>query len=157
MTKPKKTMKTNKETTGEGFIDLTAASEAQHEAWPTTTKETTAERIAKHPMYSPSDLKYLRKKGYSDAEILAFWDRDHGLGCKPVQHRFTYTGTAGEVVQEVLRDNLSPQAVAAIAAHLFAASTKNDGVNREIRWFADQLVSMVGTDQYNALCEEVGL
>jgi len=158
MTKSKKTMKTNKETTGEGFIDLTAASEAQHEAWPkTTTKETTAERIANHPMHSLSDLKYLRKKGYSDQEILAFWDRDHGMGHKPVQHRFTYTGTAGEVVPEVLRDNLSPQTIAAIAAHLFAASTKNDGVNKEIRWLADQLVSMVGTDQYNALCEEVGL
>jgi len=123
----------------------------------TKSKKTTAERIANHPMRSLSDLKYLRKKGYSDSEILAFWDRDHGMGHKPVQHRFTYTGTAAEVVQEVLRDNLSPQAIAAIAAHLFAASTKNDGVNKEIRWFADQLVSMVGTDQYNALCEEVGL
>jgi len=120
-------------------------------------EHTTAERIAKHPMYSHSDLNYLRKKGYGDQEILAFWDRDHGLGCKPVQHRLTYTGSAAEVVRDVLRDNLSPQAVAAVAAHLFAASTKNDGVNKEIRWFADQLVSMVGTDQYNALCEEVGL
>ena len=116
-----------------------------------------AQRIAEHPMYSPSDLKYLRKKGYSGREIIAFWDRDHKLGCKPVQHRFTYTGETAEVVRDVLRDNLTPQAVAAIAAHLFAASTKNDGVNKEIRWFADQLVSMVGTDQYNALCEEVGL
>ena len=116
-----------------------------------------ADRIAKHPMYSPSDLKYLRKKGYSDDEILAFWDRDHGLGHKPVQHRFTYIGESAEVVRDVLRDNLSPQAVAAIAAHLFAAGTKNDGVNKKIRWLADQLVGMVGTDQYNALCEEVGL
>ena len=123
----------------------------------TKPKKTTAERIANHPMHSLSDLKYLRKKGYSDQEILAFWDRDHGLGCKPVEHRLTYTGSPREVVQDVLRDNLSPQAVAAIAAHLFAAGTKNDGVNKEIRWFADQLVSMVGTDQYNALCEEVGL
>jgi hypothetical protein len=90
-----------------------------------------AGRIAKHPMYSPSDLKYLRKKGYTDREILAFWDRDHGQGCQPVEHRFTYTGTAAEVVRDVLHDNLSPQAVAAIAAHLFAAGTKDDGVNKE--------------------------
>jgi len=157
MTKPKKTMKTNKETTGEGFIDLTAASEAQHEAWPTTTKETTAERIANHPMHSLSDLKYLRKKGYNDAEILAFWDRDHGMGHKPVEHRFTYSGTPGEVVQEVLRDNLSPQAIAAIAAHLHGiVKTKDEKVNREVAWFTEQLLEMLG-DQYNALCEEVGL
>ncbi len=116
-----------------------------------------ADRIANHPMYSPSDLKYLRKKGYSDSEILAFWDRDHSMGCKPVEHRVTYVGTAGEVVQDVLRDNLSPQAVAAIAAHLMAAGTKSDAVNKEIRWLADLLVGMVGSDQYNALCEEVGL
>ena len=62
-----------------------------------------------------------------------------------------------DVLEDAIRDNLSPQAVAAIAAHLFSASTKNDGVNKEIRWFADRLVSLVGTDQYNALCEEVGL
>ena len=117
----------------------------------------TAERIRNHPMYSASDLKYLRKKGYSDAEILAFWNRDHRLGCKPVHHRFTYTGSAGEVVRDVLRDNLSPQAVAAIAAHLRAAGTKDDGVNKEIAWLADLLIGMVGAGRYNALCEEVGL
>ena len=120
-------------------------------------EQTTADRIAKHPMYSPSDLKYLRKKGYSDQEILAFWDRDHGLGCKPVHHRFTYTGSPREVVQEVMRDNLSPQAVAAIAAHLHGiVKTKDDKVNGEVAWFAEQLLDMLG-DQYNALCEEVGL
>ena len=120
-------------------------------------EQTIADRIAKHPMYSPSDLKYLRQKGYSDQEILAFWDRDHGLGCKPVQHRFTYTGSPREVVHEVLRDNLSPRAVATIAAHLHGiVKTKDDKVNGEVAWFAEQLLEMLG-DQYNALCEEVGL
>jgi len=117
----------------------------------------TADRIAEHPMYSPSDLKYLRGKGYSDAEILAFWDRDHGLGCKPVQHRLTYDGTPREVLREALRDSLSPQAVAAIAAHLHGlVHTKSDAVNRQVAWFTEQLLDMVG-DQYNALCEEAGL
>jgi len=45
-----------------------------------------ADRIARHPMYSPSDLAYFRRKGYSDEEILAFWDRDHAMGCKPCHH-----------------------------------------------------------------------
>jgi len=117
----------------------------------------TADRIARHPMYSPTDLTYLRKKGYSDAEILAFWDRDHGLGCKPCEHRFTYTGSPREVVQEVMRDNLSPQAVAAIAAHLHGiVKTKDEKVNREVAWFTAQLLDMLG-EQYNALCEEIGL
>lgn len=47
----------------------------------------TNEMIRRHPLYSSSDLKYLRDKGYSDDEILAFWDRDHARGCKPVEHR----------------------------------------------------------------------
>ena len=121
-------------------------------------EKTIAERIAKHPMYSPGDLKYLRGKGYSDQEILAFWDRDHGLGCKPVQHRFTYIGSVDEVVRDVLKDNLSPEAVAAIAAFLDAATTKNDEVNRQIAWFVGQLIKMVGGDAaMNRLCDEVGL
>ncbi|OQB80306.1 MAG: hypothetical protein BWX88_04592 [Planctomycetes bacterium ADurb.Bin126] len=45
-----------------------------------------SDRIAKHAMYSPSDLAYFRRKGYSDEEILAFWDRDNAMGCKPCHH-----------------------------------------------------------------------
>ena len=68
-----------------------------------------AERIANHPMYSASDLAYLRRKGYGDAEILAFWGRDHAAGNKPVYH-----AKATEAMQDAIRDNLSPQAVAII-------------------------------------------
>ena len=122
------------------------------------SNKSAADRIAKHPMYSPSDLKYLRGKGYSDAEILAFWDRDHGLGCKPVQHRFTYTGSPREVVQEVMRDNLSPQAVAAIVAYLQPAGTNNSDVDRQVRWFAEELVKFLGGDeQQSRLADELGL
>lgn len=53
----------------------------------TKPKKTTAERIAKHPMNTPTDLAYFRRKGYSDREILAFWDRDLADGKKPVHHR----------------------------------------------------------------------
>jgi len=44
-------------------------------------------RMADHPMYTADDLAYLRSKGYSDDEVLAFWDRDHAAGCEPVHHR----------------------------------------------------------------------
>lgn len=119
--------------------------------------ERIANRIAKHPMYSPSDLKYLRKKGYSDEEILAFWDRDHGMGHKPLEHRFSYSGSGEEVLKDVLRDSFSPQAVAAISAYLRSAETKVESVNKEISYMADLLMNMVGVDEYNRLIEEVGL
>jgi hypothetical protein len=64
---------------------------------------------------------------------------------------------AQDVLGDAVRDSLSPKAVAAIAAHLFAASTKDSGVNKEIRWFADRLLSLVGVDEYNRLMDEVGL
>ena len=124
----------------------------------TKSKKSIAERIARHPMYSPSDLKYLRKKGYSDQEILAFWDRDHGMGCKPVEHQFTYSGTTAEVVQEVLRDNLSPEAVAAIVSYLQPVSTRDSAVNKEVAWFSEQLVELLGGyEQQTRLANELGL
>ena len=45
-----------------------------------------APRLTEHPMYTASDLAYFRRKGYGDDEILAFWDRDRGMGCKPTHH-----------------------------------------------------------------------
>ena len=56
-----------------------------------------------------------------------------------------------------MRDNLSPQAVAAIAAHLHGiVKTKDEKVNGEVAWFTEQLLEMLG-HQYNGLCEEIGL
>jgi len=56
-----------------------------------------------------------------------------------------------------LKDNLSPQAVAAIAAYLTAARVKNRRVQRQIEWFAGMLVDMLGVDEFNRLIDEVGL
>ena len=59
---------------------------------------------------------------------------------------------------DALKDNLSPQAVAAIVAYLQPAKTKSPAVDREVRWFADQLTVLVGgPEQQNRLAEEVGL
>jgi hypothetical protein len=76
----------------------------------------------------------------------------------PERHEtVAYSGDAAEVLRDVLRDNLSPQAVAVIAGHLHGmVNTKSDAVNSEVAWFTQQLLDMVG-DQYNALCEEAGL
>ena len=60
-------------------------------------------------------------------------------------------------VADALRDNLSPGAVAVIAAHLHGmVNTRDAAVNHQVAWFTDLLLGMVG-DNYNDLCEGVGL
>ncbi len=54
-----------------------------------TTNNDLSKRLREHPMHSISDLEYLRRKGYDDAQILAFWDRDHAAGKTPVIHAGT--------------------------------------------------------------------
>jgi hypothetical protein len=43
--------------------------------------------LKSHPMYTPSDLAYLRSHGYDDVEIRAFWERDQRLGKEPLHHQ----------------------------------------------------------------------
>ena len=65
-----------------------------------------------------------------------------------------------DTLSEMLKDNLSPEAVAAIAADVVARPTEapNASVNRELNWFTDCLVNLVGGDEaFNRLCEELGL
>ena len=63
-----------------------------------------------------------------------------------------------EMLIDALRDNLSPHAVAAMAAYLQGATTKNQDVNRQVHWFAELLATVVGgEDEINRLAEEVGL
>jgi len=58
---------------------------------------------------------------------------------------------------EHLREQFSPEAVAAIAAWLQPASTNNPEVDRQIQWLIDKIIEMLGADQYNALCDDLGL
>jgi len=58
---------------------------------------------------------------------------------------------------DALRELLSPEAVGAIVAWLQPATTKNAQVNIEIEWFRDTLLEMLGVDEFNRICEEVGL
>ena len=62
-----------------------------------------------------------------------------------------------EILFDAIKDNFSPQAVAAMAAYLQAANTKNREVNRQLAWFAKELVKLVGAKSYGQLLEEVGL
>jgi hypothetical protein len=59
---------------------------------------------------------------------------------------------------DALKDNLSPQAVAAIVAYLQPAQTKNEAVNRQLRWFSDRLTELVGgPGALGGLMDELGL
>ena len=57
-----------------------------------------------------------------------------------------------------IREQISPHAVAAIAACLQANRTNNPDVDRQVRWFHDQLCEMLGGDEHQSrLAEELGL
>ncbi|MFO8012584.1 MAG: hypothetical protein R6X20_04670, partial [Phycisphaerae bacterium] len=59
---------------------------------------------------------------------------------------------------DALKDNLSPQAVAAIVAYLQPARTSNPEVDRQLRWLADRLTGLVGgPEQLGRLCDGLGL
>ena len=63
-----------------------------------------------------------------------------------------------DLLTKALCENLSPHAVAAIAAYLQPVRTMDPEVVRQVRWFAELLTEVVGgEDELNRLCEEVGL
>ena len=62
-----------------------------------------------------------------------------------------------ETLFDAIKDNFSPEAVAAMAAYLQAANTKNRRVNQQLTWFAGELVKMLGATGYDRLLADVGL
>lgn len=44
-------------------------------------------KIKNHKMYTKSDYEYFKNKGYTDEEIIAFWNRDLARDCEPLRHR----------------------------------------------------------------------
>ncbi|MFO8012077.1 MAG: hypothetical protein R6X20_02110 [Phycisphaerae bacterium] len=59
---------------------------------------------------------------------------------------------------DALKDNLSPQAVAAIVAYLQPANTSNSEVNRQLGWLSERLTDLVGgPEQLDRLTDELGL
>ena len=63
-----------------------------------------------------------------------------------------------DLLTDALRENLSPHAVAAIAAYLQPVRTMDPAVADQLRCFAELLTEVVGgKDELNRLCEEVGL
>ena len=68
-----------------------------------------------------------------------------------------------EAFEKVIRDNLSPEAVATIIAFLQPAAfyrPANDEAMqalRKVEWLANTLTDMLGVEEHNRLMEELGL
>ena len=59
---------------------------------------------------------------------------------------------------DAIRGHVSPHAVAAIVSYLQPVSTRNPAVNKEVEWFSEQLVELLGGyEQQTRLAEELGL
>ena len=59
-----------------------------------------------------------------------------------------------------LRENLSPHAVALLAAKCqphYGNGEAGQMAEREVAWFTEFLVGLTGTDEYNRLCDELGV
>lgn len=62
-----------------------------------------------------------------------------------------------DLLVEAVRGCMSPRAVAAVAAWLQPARTKDQDVNRQIDWLREKLIDMLGVKEFNDLCDELGL
>ncbi len=65
-----------------------------------------------------------------------------------------YSGEMTDVLRDVLKDHLSPEAVAAIAAHLGPAEGKRAKVAREGAWFRGLLIETLGVDEFHPMFDE---
>ena len=66
--------------------------------------------------------------------------------------------TPAELLADAIKDTLSPEAVAAVVAALGTVTTNTRDTNRELAWFAEQLVTMVGgPEECNGLIDGIGL
>jgi len=65
-----------------------------------------------------------------------------------------------EMLIDAIRDNISPHAVALIAAKCQPCYGKGDAgqsAEREVAWFTEMLIEMVGISEYERLCDDVGV
>ncbi|HUX01382.1 MAG TPA: hypothetical protein VMY35_10435 [Phycisphaerae bacterium] len=76
----------------------------------------------------------------------------------PPREAVAYSGDLTEVLRDVIRDNLSPHAVAAVVSCLRINRTNNPQVDGQVHWFAEELVKMLGgPEEQVRLGEELGL
>ena len=123
----------------------------------TTATENTLAKIAKEQMQI--ETLETRKFDALDFHTVAVWEAKSALQAAYDAGRADATpAPGGASLVDALRENLSPEAVAAIASWLQPACTNDQNVDREVRWFAEQLAQALGGwDQQSRLAEELGL
>ena len=61
-------------------------------------------------------------------------------------------------MQENIRDALSPEAVGLAASYLLTARCDDEDINVEVRWFAEQLIDLLGgNEEFSRICKGIGL
>ena len=61
-------------------------------------------------------------------------------------------------MQEAIRDALSPEAVALAASELLLARCDDEDIDMEVRWFAEQLIELLGGQEaWSQTCKSIGL
>ena len=61
-------------------------------------------------------------------------------------------------MQDAIRDALSPEAVALAASELLLARCDDEEVDLEVRWFAEQLIELLGGQEaWSQTCKSIGL
>lgn len=123
-----------------------------------TTTENTLAKIAKEQMQI--ETLETRKHDALDFHTVAVWEAKSALQAAYDAGRAAPGNASPENASliDALRENLSPEAVAAIASWLQPARTNDENVDREVRWFVEQLAQALGGwDQQSRLAEELGL
>jgi len=73
-------------------------------------------------------------------------------------HMVAYSGEDVQVLKDVLRDNLSPEAVAVVAKYLAPAMNVHPVTDREVAWFRGVLVELLGGEKaLDRTCKELGI
>ena len=107
-------------------------------------------RVETHePMDEAAWRKFLAASGWIDRP--ARYDAGDG-------RKVTVPENDEQDLFDAVREQLSPHAVAAIASCLQINRTSNPDVDRQVRWFHDQLCEMLGGyEEQSRLAEELGL
>lgn len=61
------------------------------------------------------------------------------------------------LLDDALRENLSPEAIAVIAGYLQPARSKSPEADKQVFWFYERLVALLGADQFRRLQDELGI
>jgi len=66
--------------------------------------------------------------------------------------------TKNSALQRCIQDALSPEAVSLAASYLLTARCDDEEVDLEVRWFAEQLIELLGGDEvFSQTCKGIGI